>query len=354
MPGQYPQFRLALRIFSIAGFVILFLILAGFLFLKIRLPELLEFSKGIKEVSVETTLGSLNGMQVLEGVAGAENLCFLPGQSGFFVSDLDGRIHFADRDEGGTYRVIRSIRPGTAVSGICALSDSLLAVVVSRNPKEEWTSKGGAVFLMPASMDTLIRISGDLPSANGLCADSQGNLYLASSNFRIMRPEGNIYQLEKRPDGSYASPAPLFDNAGLANGLFYDARQDLIFFSNTTGGTFRFKPGEKNCQPVYLKLHFAEACDDLCTDISGNLWMTDPGSSMIKIFNPGTSHLMRLIVPLAGQISSCRIRNENGHEMVYLTQLKKLNHPAGSLFDGEKVFIVPAKEILEKFGTTDQ
>jgi sugar lactone lactonase YvrE len=346
MSKPYPQFRLLMRILAIAGFVVMFLLLAGYIFIRIRVPQLLEFSKGIEEVRVETTLDSLPNARFVEGMNGAENLWFMPGGSGFFVTCLDGQIHFVDRDGNGNFKIMRSIRPGTAITGICALSDSLMAVVICKHPREEWISKGGSVYLMPVTMDTLIRISEDMQAANGLCADSRGNLYLASCNFSFLHPKGNIYFLEKTKGGSYSAPVPLFEKVGLANGMFYDRNQDRIFFSNTIGGTYSFVPGERSYQPEYLKLSFMEACDDLCTDISGNLWMTDPGSGTVKIYNPGTNQLIRISVKGVGQTSTCRIRNENGHEIVYLTELKQENQTSQTTFDGKRVLIVPARELL--------
>jgi sugar lactone lactonase YvrE len=325
----------------------MFLLLAGYVFIKIRVPQLLEFSKGIEQVQVVATLDSLPDAHFVTGMNGAENLCFMPGGKGFFVTCLDGQIHLVDRDGTGNFKIIRSIQPGTAVTGICAVSDSLLAVVVCKNPREDWISKGGSVCLMPVTMDTLIRISEDMQAANGICADSHGNLYLASCNFSFLHPKGNIYLLQKTSAGSYSAPAPLFEsNAGLANGIFYDRSQDRIFFSNTIGGTYSFVPGEHSFKPEYLKLEFMEACDDLCTDISGNIWMTDPGNSTVKIFNPGTNRLTRIVVKGMGQTSTCRIRNENGYEIVYLTELKQENQTAQTIFDGKRVLIVPAKDLL--------
>jgi sugar lactone lactonase YvrE len=348
MSQPYPQFRLALRIFAVAGFVIMLLILAGFIFIQVRVPQLLEFSKGIEEARVETGPDSLPGVQFVEGMNGAENLWFRPNSTGFFVTCLDGQIHYIDQDGNGKYRIMKSIRPGTAVTGICPVSDSMLAVIVCRHPMEEWISKGGSVYLMPVSMDTLIRISDDFPAANGICTDSRGNLYFTSCNFKFTHPEGNLYLMEKKTDGSYSIPVPLFENTGLSNGMSYDRRQDRIFFSNTIGGVYSFVPGETSYRPEYLKLHFMEACDDLCTDISGNIWMTDPGHSAVKVFNPGTNRLMRFIIKGTGQTSSCRIRNESGQEMVYLTELKQENQTSQRIFDGKRVVIVPARDLLGK------
>jgi sugar lactone lactonase YvrE len=148
-------------------------------------------------------------------------------------------------------------------------------------------------------------------------------------------------------DGMFQSPEPFISDAGLANGLFYDHNQDKIFFSNTIGGAYEFTPEENVLKAVYLKMRFMEACDDLCTDISGNIWMTDPGHSTVKMFNPGTSRLTRFIIEGTGQASSCRIRSENGREMLYITELKKSQQPMSDNFNGRGVLIIPAQSLLK-------
>jgi sugar lactone lactonase YvrE len=147
--------------------------------------------------------------------------------------------------------------------------------------------------------------------------------------------------------GSYSLPEIFIPAAGIANGLFYDDHQHKIFLSSTLDGIYNFSPSEESLNEVYLKLKFMEACDDLCTDISGNVWMTDPGMSTIKIFNPGTNRLVRFVIDGIGQTSSCRIRSENGQEMLFITELKQSQRPASGKFDGRGVLIVPANSLLK-------
>jgi sugar lactone lactonase YvrE len=190
------------------------------------------------------------------------------------------------------------------------------------------------------------RICEDFPSINGICIDKTGSLYFASSNFNFFRPEGKVYKMISLDNGSFRSPEPYIMDAGVANGLFYDPLQDKIFFSNTLGGIFEFTSQDNILKEVYLKLRFMEACDDLCTDISGNVWMTDPGQSTLKIFNPGTNRLVRFNIEGIGQTSSCRIRSENGREMLYITELKQSQQPMSDQFNGRGVLVVPAQSLL--------
>jgi sugar lactone lactonase YvrE len=151
----------------------------------------------------------------------------------------------------------------------------------------------------------------------------------------------------KNENETFSPPVVYITGAGAANGLYYDARQDKVLFSNTLNGIFEFTPYDNVIKEVYLKMRFMEACDDLCTDISGNIWMTDPGQSTLKMFNPGTGRLVRFSIKGIGQASSCRIRSENGIEMLYISELKQSQKPLSEDYDGRGVLIVPAQSLLK-------
>jgi hypothetical protein len=88
--------------------------------------------------------------------------------------------------------------------------------------------------------------------------------------------------------------------------------------------------------------------DDLCQDQAGNLWVADPGSGSLKEYIPGSGEVIRFKIRGIGQVSSCRIRIENGEEIIYLTELKQNpNKMLSGPFDGRGVFSMPLAE-LEK------
>jgi sugar lactone lactonase YvrE len=347
MQKRNPEVRLLIKILAIVGFVILFLLLAGFVLIKIRAPQLLEFSKGIAEIKITVNPDSLTGARFITGMNGCENIFLEEHSRGAYVSCLDGRINYLAQDSTGILGIRKSFKAGNAVTGLAMDKEGNLIAAVCNNSLKEWRTKGCSLFRISRDLVTMEKISGDFPAMNGICADSSGNLYFASSNFNVLSPEGAIYRMISDDDGSFRSPEPLIQDAGMANGLYYDHFQDKIFFSNTLGGVYEFSPKEYVLKDVYLKLRFMEACDDLCTDISGNVWMTDPGYSTIKMFNPGTSRLARFVIEGIGQTSSCRIRSENGREMLYITELKKNHQPMSGNFDGRGVLIIPAQSLLK-------
>jgi sugar lactone lactonase YvrE len=232
--------------------------------------------------------------------------------------------------------------------GLAKEDEGSMIAAVCTQPIKEWRDRGGAIQRIDSTFTGMEPVSGEFPSMNGVCVDHKGNIYFASSNFNFFNPDGAVYRILKRDDGSYSDPAIFVKNAGLANGLYFDPYQQLIFLSNTIGGVYSFSPGDSTLNEVYLKLRFLEACDDLCTDISGNIWMTDPGYSTVKMFNPGTAVLTRFIIKGIGQTSSCRIRTENGEEILYITELKTRQKPLSEHFDGRGVLIVPARSLIRQ------
>lgn len=342
-----PEVRLLMKILAIIGFAVIIILFAGYVFIRVRVPQLLEFSKGITELRVTVKLDSLEGARFLTGMNGCENILLEDSSKGVYVSCLDGNICYLDHDVSGKPVISKSFKAGNAVMGLAVDKQGNLVAAVCNNTLEEWMTKGGSLYRISRDLVSMERLSGDFPSMNGICSDSAGNLYFNSSNFNIFHPDGTIYRMLYKGNGLFQSPEPYISNAGLANGLYYDRFRDKIYFSNTMGGIYEFSPDENVLKEVYLKLRFMEACDDLCTDIGGNVWMTDPGHSSVKMFNPGTSRLARFVIEGIGQTSSCRIRSEEGREMLYITELKKTHQPMSDNFDGRGVLVVPAQSLLK-------
>jgi sugar lactone lactonase YvrE len=320
--------------------------LAGYVLIRIRAPQLLEFSKGIEELQVTVKLDSLGDARFVTGMNGCENVLVEKESLGVYISCLDGYIHYLCPGPSGDLVISKSFKAGEAVTGLAMEGENSLIAAVSTYPINEWKTRGGAMYRLAKDFTTMERISEDFPSLNGICIDNEENLYFASSNFDIFKPSGSIYRMSFKGNAQYQSPDLYIRDAGLANGLFFDPVQDKIFFSNTIGGVFEFSSKDKALKEVYLKVRFMEACDDMCTDISGNVWMTDPGHSTVKMYNPGTDRLTRFVIEGFGQASSCRIRSENGMEMIYITELKQSQQPASGDYNGRGVLIVPAQSLI--------
>jgi sugar lactone lactonase YvrE len=342
-----PEVRLLIKIFAIIGFVIMFVLIAGYIFIRVRAPHLLEFSKGIAEFRVTAELDSLQGARFITGMNACENVLPEKDSTGVYVSCLDGYIHYLTPDASGELRISKSFKAGTAVTGLAMSANGSLYAGVYTCPLKEWKTTGGAIHRFALDFSAIEKITENYPALNGICIDKQGNLYFASSNFDFLRPDGKVYRMLYDNNGYFKPAEPYISDAGGANGMYYDRFQDKIFFSNTLGGIYEFTSEENVLKEVYLKLRFMEACDDLCTDIGGNVWMTDPGQSTVKMFNPGTNRLVRFNIEGFGQASSCRIRSENGREMIYISELKQSQQPMSENFDGRGVLVVPAQTLLK-------
>ncbi|MFA4863950.1 MAG: hypothetical protein WC605_09285, partial [Bacteroidales bacterium] len=103
-----PEVRLLIKILAIIGFVILILLLAGYVFIRVRTPQLLEFSKGTAELRITVKLDSLDGARFITGMNGCENLFLEDSSEGVYVSCLDGNIHHLDTDLSGKLVVQKS------------------------------------------------------------------------------------------------------------------------------------------------------------------------------------------------------------------------------------------------------
>jgi hypothetical protein len=334
------------RILAIIGGVVIMLAIGLIVFLKVKAPHFLHFSKNIEEVHIEVHLDSLAGAEFIQGMNGCENRALSPFGTDFYVSCLDGQIYHLSRRGSGRFSVNQSFKPGNQALGMAIGSDSLLYVNLGQGKPEEWMTRGGGVFRMKPGTNDFERLTEDYQAVNGLASDSRGDIYFTSSNFNFFRPEGRIYQVKHLADGGFSPPVLLLEDAGVSNGLYYSPAEDKFYYSNTLGGVYSFLPGDTNLREEYLKLRFLEACDDLCTDISGNIWMSDPGYSTLKMYNPGTNRLVRFVIQGIGQTSSVRTRTEEGMEMLYITELKKEQKPMKQEWDGRGVLVVPARSLI--------
>jgi sugar lactone lactonase YvrE len=280
---------------------------------------------------------------------GCENILPEKDSTGVYVSCLDGNIHYLSPGHDGNYQLKKSFKAGEAVMGLAMSDDGDLFAAISTVSLEEWFKTGAAINRVARDITSKEIITGNYPCMNGICIDGKGVLYFTSDTFNLLNPKGLVYKMLIKNGGTFDSPVPYVPNAGAANGLYYDANQDKIFLSNTLAGIFEFTPDNASLNEVYLKLRFMEACDDLCTDIGGNVWMTDPGQSTVKMFNPGTRRLLRFNILGIGQASSCRIRSENGIEMLYIAELKQSQQPMSDDYNGRGVLVVPAQSLIRLF-----
>ena len=93
------------------------------------------------------------------------------------------------------------------------------------------------------------------------------------------------------------------------------------------------------------KTRIVEGFDDLCVDSIGRIWVGDQPNGCIKMFNPNVNIIYKISIEDIGVITSCKIRKENGEEILYITEMKK---PKSKEFDGRGIIIIPLKEVIDK------
>jgi sugar lactone lactonase YvrE len=264
--------------------------------------------------------------------------------------------------------VISSLKVGGYALGIDRGPDGMLYVGVCPGSTESaWKKTGGAVYRVDAALTGARPVTAPYPCLNGLAFDDRGNLFFASSNFDFLFPEGAVFVLSVAEDGTVGAASSCVPRMGLANGMCFDRRNERILWSDTlecagclervggsparladpdptkaaAAGAAASAAGNYRSAVVYRKTVFMEAFDDLCVDRLGRLWMTDPIRGTIKVFDPGADSLVRYDLKGFGQASSCRIRLEEGREMLYVTELVASTKEKGVPDNGRGLLRLP-------------
>lgn len=341
------EIRIIYRILAVLGTVIVIAVIAGYVFLRFNSPYLFRFSEDVAEKRVMLRQDEITGFFLHSGISGCENLLLDQNSLRFWVTGLDGNLTELNGPDRKSISISRQVKPGNMLTGISMGPDSLLLVAVSDFGADGWMHEGGRIVAIDTMMGTMETVTGRYPALNGIASDGGDLLYFTSSNFNPFNPAGYIYRTELK-GGVWTGAQPVSPNVGMANGIFFDTDERSIIFSNTVEGVFRLNPDSNEIETIYYKAGFLEITDDLCKDSRGNLWMTDPGNSTLKVLLADESSLVRFAIKGVGQTSSCRIRHENGMEVIYFTELKKKHNIRSDVYNGRGVYSLPLEELLQK------
>ncbi len=337
--------KAGLLILIILPAFLIILCFGGYLYIKMNSPHLLRFSGGIAEKEVRLFHGELPDLVFIKGMNGCENVYPDNASMKVYVTDLEGYVHILDGASRDSLKITKSKKLGTFATGIAEGPDKRIYVNVCEAAADKWATEGGAVWRLNRELEAPEKLTGNYKGINGLAFDSGRHLYFASANADIMRPDGNIFRMEIKPDGGLTEPIIFLSNAGWANGLYFSRDENKLFFSNTSEGCFAVFPNSRKATVVYYKTKIMESIDDLCTDKAGRLWMTDPGKSTVKMFDPKTSRLIRYYIDGIGQTSSCRMRIEHGMEILYITELKRTQNVMSQIYDGRGLIVLPLESL---------
>jgi sugar lactone lactonase YvrE len=337
--------KLGLWAIAIISGIVITIGIGGCLYVKTSSPHLLRFSTGVMEKVIETSLEELPEAIFMKGMTGCENLYLDDASQSVYVTDLQGHVHWLNGETWDTLKIVKSKKIGEFVLGIAKGPDKRLYLNVCEKGIEGWKEEGGAVWRIDLDLTGPEKLTRYYQCINGLAIDRSGNLYFASANASIMHPEGNVYRMTIGITDSYAKPELFLSDVGWANGLYFNPGENRFYFSNTVEGCFTFSPGIPKLEAIYYKTKILETLDDLCTDTKGRLWMTDPGKSTVKVFDPKTRQLNRYKIKGIGQTSSCRIRLEHGEAILYITELKRTQDPLSQVLDGRGLLIMPLRSL---------
>jgi hypothetical protein len=341
------EIRIAYRVLAIIGTIIVLVVIAGYIFLRFNSPYFFKFSNDVEVTEVNVDRQDLEGLFFYGGLNGCENLLLDENSMRLWVTDLSGNLSEYNGQARDGLQLIRQIKLGEMLTGITMGPDSTLLVAVSDGSSEEWMDEGGRIVTIDTLFTSWDYITSNFPSLNGMSMSAEWEtLLFSTSNFNPFNPVGSIF-MTGRVEGRWEEPAIAIPEFGLANGVWYDRYLDRYLLSNTVEGVYVLEKSDVEPRPVYFKTSFLEVTDDLCGDPQGNIWMTDPGNSTLKVLFYKDNKLVRFSIKGIGQTSSCRMRTENGQRILYFTELKQKHNLRSQVFDGRGVFSVPLNELLE-------
>lgn len=340
---------IGLRIIGVLVGIAVLLGLGGFIYMRINSPHFFRVARDIDEVTVKLALDDLDGAIFIDGMHACENLYVEQETMRVYVADLGGHIHLLDGETREKLEIVKTLDTGRTGLGLEKGPDGFVYAVlgIDRYDTPAWMEQGGAVYRVDSGFNQVVKVTDNYPAMNGLACDGAGGCYFASSNWNFFKPEGNVYRFQIAPDGSASPPELAFQDLGLANGLHYNTRDNRMYLSDSLERVTAFTPGEHSLDLIYQKTKGMEAFDDICTDRQGHLWMTSPLESTLKVYNPQTKQLVRYDIEGVGQTTACAIREEQGEEVLYVTELNtKRSLRSMTAYDGRGLFIVPVKSLL--------
>lgn len=323
------------------------IVVAASAYFLVAVPRIFCFASGARTETVNADLADLDGAVVVDVGEGCENLYLEPASRRLYVTDRWGNVHLVDGPSREALRVVKSAKVGDRKAlGIDGGPGGFLFVAACDG---DWFEPGGGIFRVDSELESAVKIAGGFPGLNGLALDGRGDIYFAASNMSFLNGKGVIYQLRRRTGGNYRDAKVFLPDLRCVDGMFFDAAEGRMYFTETFGGVSKFKPGFLARDFVLGKTALFDFWGDLCSDANGDFWFADP-CGFLKHFNAETRELTRYKIKGCGRPSSCRIRLEDGDEVIYVTELKRrggLLAPLSKKCDGRGVVAIPLRALRE-------
>lgn len=294
---------------------------------------------------------------------GIENILPVPGSTTLYASDLSGFVTRFDGTDRKHLAITATRKVGDYALGLALApardraldGNGNLFVATSEGGEHGWSEGETMIRILGEDLAERGSIPVGLPCLNGIALDSRGGLWLASSNFSFIHPEGMISYMagDARPGMVTVATGGLFNGlCARTDGSVLAADTLCSIFAFTGSDADRALAGGKPIRTkprsplaLYRKSSFIEAFDDVCADSRGRVWSANPlTKGHIAVYDPAARERRLVELPGFGYASSCRVRMEGTREILYVSELRS---PDGSGFDGRGILAFPIDALTE-------
>lgn len=284
-----------------------------------------------KQVSTKT-----NNLVFYDSIGAIESICPDRKSMKIYAGDLNGFVHILDGQDRNSLKLIKSTKVAKGYcTGIILKSNNELCIGIS-DGIGNWGKQKCYIIGADSNISVTDTIAGPDILINGIAIDTNDNLYFATGEFSLLFPKPGFI---KKLSNTSRKPEVLISDCKRPNGLFYQSTNGKLFFTKTLDGIFSLNPETKEESVVIGNKKLVDASDDLCIDKSGDIWVANPPKGFIKCYQPDKNLVIYFKSKDFGTASSCRIRVENGEEVLYISEIR---NPKGE-YKGRGIISIPVK-----------
>lgn len=266
---------------------------------------------------------------VIGGMEGVENIYTVPDSMDLYVSDCSGHLYKVSYND--KFEITKKVKVGDFALGITMDKGNLYFAA----SECDWSNVGGSIYKTDSSLTKVEKITKKYPGINGVTSDDKSNIYFTIGKMNPIDKSGIIYKFNST--SMKAEPEAFLTDLKCPNGLDYDKKNNRLIFSETFKGINEMDLYTKQKTEVFGKSRVVEGFDDVCKDSKGNYWVGDQPNGFIKMYNPKQNRVFYFRSKQLGVSSSCKIRIENGKEILYVAEIKRTQK--SKKYDGRGVFI---------------
>lgn len=294
------------------------------------------------EIEMEQREFISENITVIEGMKGAENILLKHDSNRLYATDCSGYVYMIDGESRDSLKIIKRVKPENDISYTMGLAvDSHDRLYCSASNKE-WMKTGGKVYRTNDNLDYFKPITENIRSINGICIDNNDRLYITSGTMNFFNDKGAIYKMDLK-ETSLDTVLITQKDIKTTNGIYF--HNNKVYISETFHGISYFDTIKtedvKKFNFLLGRNKFIEGFDDFCIDNRGNIWIGDQPKGFVKVFIPSEKRIVFFKSKEIGVIASCRIRVENGEEILYVAEIKQRG---SNNYDGRGLFAIPISD----------